>query len=71
MIPRQLQQDSIMITVEAGDDDIIGKLVKEQIFKGENRTSSWANQLTERVMEIAGERVFQAEMYWINVVIVI
>jgi hypothetical protein len=59
MIPK----GSIIITVEAGYDDIVGKLVKEQIFKGGNRTSFWANQLTERVMEIAGERVVHIEIF--------
>lgn len=58
MIPK----GSIMITGEAGYDDIVDKLIKEQIFKG-GKIPFWANQLTERVMEIAGERVVKVEMY--------
>jgi len=52
---------SVVIRVEPGFDDIMGRRVKEEIFEGKNRVSLRASDLLERVLEIAGDRIVQIE----------
>jgi hypothetical protein len=52
-----MPKGSMMISVMPGYDDVVGGLVKEEIFKGEDRTQISTSDLINRVMEIAGEHL--------------
>lgn len=57
-----MPKGSMVIRVMPGYDDVIGRQVKEEIFKGGNRAQIKASDLANRVMEIAGEYVVHIEM---------
>lgn len=57
-----MPKGSIVIRVMPGYDDEIGRRVKEEIFKCENRAQINVSDLVNRVMEIAGEYVVHIEM---------
>lgn len=53
------REGSILITVDQGYDDIIGKRIKDEVFMGSNRASVKPNELLKMVIEIAGHRKVQ------------
>jgi hypothetical protein len=56
-----MPKGSVIIRVEPGYDDAVGRQIKKELFQGNNRTSIRASDLAEKVMEIAGERIVQVE----------
>jgi hypothetical protein len=56
-----MPKGSMVISVMPGYDDVVGRLVFEDIFKGKNRASIGANDLTNRVLEIAREYILHIE----------
>lgn len=52
---------SIIIRVEPGYDDLVGRLVNDQIFEGKKRIVISAQELAERVKELAGEHLIGIE----------
>ena len=46
---------SIIIRVQPGYDDIVGRRAREEIFRGEERISISALDLADRVVDLAGE----------------
>ncbi len=51
-----MPKGSMIITVQPGFDDVIGRQVKEEIFHGKNAARIKASELKDRVQKIAGER---------------
>lgn len=58
-----LQEESIIIRVEPGYDDVIGAQVKEQIFKGADRAQIKASDLIDRIIEAAGSHIMMIERF--------
>lgn len=58
-----IPKGSIIIRVEHGYDDAIGDQVKEQIFRGVDRAQIKTNELSDRIMEIAGNHMIQIERF--------
>lgn len=56
-----MPKGSVIVRVEPGYDDVVGRQIKKEIFQGKNRISIRASDLAEKVMEIAGERTVQVE----------
>ncbi len=56
-----MPKGSVIVRVEPGYDDVVGRQIKKEIFQGKNRISIRASDLPEKVMEIAGERIVQVE----------
>ncbi len=56
-----MPKGSVIVRVEPGYDDVVGRQIKKEIFQGKNRISIRASDLAEKVMEIAGERIVQVE----------
>lgn len=56
-----MPKGSIIIRVEQGYDDKVGKRIKEEIFRGKSRATIRAGDLAERVMEIVEEHIVQVE----------
>jgi hypothetical protein len=56
-----MPKGSVVVKVEPGYDDLVGKRVREEVFHNKNMTNIKASELEERVLEIAGERVIFVE----------
>lgn len=56
-----MPKGSVIVRVEPGYDDVVGKQIKKEIFQGENRISIRASDLEEKVMKIAEECIVQVE----------
>ena len=54
---------SIIIQVRPGCDDVVGRLVKENIFGEKCRVFHRAEDLVERVKEIAGESLMEIKLF--------
>ncbi len=52
---------SVVIRVEPGYDDLVGKRIKDEIFQGKSRAPFGAKELTEKAIEIAGKHIVQVE----------
>ena len=52
---------SVIIRVEPGYDDQIGKRVLDEIFEGKKRIAISAQELAERVKELAGDHIIRVE----------
>ncbi|MBN1235243.1 MAG: DUF2117 domain-containing protein [Methanotrichaceae archaeon] len=56
-----MQPGSIVFRVEPGYDDLVGRKIKAEIFKGENRICISAGDLAERVKKLADEHLVEME----------
>jgi hypothetical protein len=56
-----MPRGSVIIKVEPGYDDVVGRQIKKEIFQGKSRISIMASDLEKKVMEIAGDRIVQVE----------
>jgi hypothetical protein len=56
-----MPKGSVIIQVEHGYDDVVGRQIKEEIFHEKSRATIRAGDLAEMVMEIAGEHIVQVE----------
>jgi hypothetical protein len=54
---------SVVIKVEPGYDDLVGKRIKDEIFQGKSRASFGAKELTEKIIEAAGEHIARVERH--------
>jgi hypothetical protein len=54
---------SVVIRVEPGYDDLVGKHVKEEIFHGKSRAPFQADELIEKIIEAAGDRVVRVDRH--------
>jgi hypothetical protein len=54
---------SIIIKVTPGCDDIIGKSIKIEIFKGEIKSSLVADEIFERILKLAGQHIISVERF--------
>ncbi len=52
---------SILIRVDQGHDDIIGRRIRQEVFLGNRRASLRPSELFEAVMKIAGNQIVQVE----------
>ncbi len=52
---------SMIIRLEHGYDDKVGRRIKDEIFHGKSRATLRASDLAEMAMKIAGEHVVQVE----------
>lgn len=58
-----VQKGSIIIKLEPGYDDVIGRRIEKEIFKGEAKVQIKARDLANRIMEIAREHVVQIKRF--------
>jgi hypothetical protein len=56
-----MPEGSVIVRVEPGYDDVVGRQIKKEVFQGKSRISIRASDLAEKVMEIAGERIVQVD----------
>jgi len=54
---------SVVIRVEPGYDDLVGKRVKDEIFQGKSRAPFRAEELIEKIIEAAGDHIVQVERH--------
>lgn len=52
---------SMIIRLEHGYDDVVGRQIKDDIFHGKSRVAIRASDLAEMAMKIAGEHIVQVE----------
>lgn len=52
---------SVIIKVQPGFDDVVGRQIKDDLFRNKNVTDIKASALEERVLKIAGEHVILVE----------
>lgn len=52
---------SVLIRVEPGYDDLVGRRVLKEIFKGEKKTALGAKDLVDMVIKLAGGRIIRVE----------
>jgi len=52
---------SVLIKVQPGSDDEVGRLVKKEIFRGEDRATLEADVLARMIVDIAGDRFLHIE----------
>lgn len=58
-----IPKGSVILTVEPGNDDLLGRRLKKELFLGKNRADFRASDLVERVMELAGDFIVHVERY--------
>jgi hypothetical protein len=58
-----IPKGSVILTVEPGNDDLLGRRVKKELFGGRSRADLRAGYLVERVMEMAGDLIVHVERY--------
>jgi hypothetical protein len=56
-----MRKGSILIRVDQGHDDIIGRRIRQAVFLGNRQASLRPNELFEAVMKIVGNRIVQVE----------
>jgi len=56
-------QGSIVIWVEPGHDDLVGKRVKDEIFQGKSRAPFRAEELIEKIIEAADDHIVRVERH--------
>lgn len=56
-----MPKGSMIIRLEHGYDDVVGRRIKEDIFHGKSRATIGAGDLAETVMMIAGDHIVQVE----------
>lgn len=56
-----MPKGSMIIRLEHGYDDVVGRRIKEDIFHGKSRATIGAGDLAETVMKIAGDHIVQVE----------
>ncbi len=54
---------SVVILVEPGYDDLVGKLIEDEIFQGKSRAPFRAEELIEKIIEAAGDRIVRVERH--------
>lgn len=52
---------SVIIRVEPGYDDIVGRRILKEIFKGEKKAHISAKDLVEKVIKLAGDRITRVD----------
>ena len=52
---------SVIIRVEPGYDDLVGRRVLDEIFQGKKRISNSTADLAEKVKKLAGEHLIEIE----------
>ncbi|HUI39718.1 MAG TPA: DUF2117 domain-containing protein [Methanothrix sp.] len=58
-----IPKGSVILTVEPGNDDLLGRRVKKELFENNSRADLEAGYLVKRVMEMAGDLIVRVEMY--------
>ncbi|HUI40160.1 MAG TPA: DUF2117 domain-containing protein [Methanothrix sp.] len=58
-----IPKGSVILTVEPGNDDLLGRRVKKELFGNKSRTELPAGYLVERVMEMARDLIVHVERY--------
>jgi hypothetical protein len=54
---------SVVIRVEPGYDDLVGKRVKDEIFQGKSWAPLGAKELIEKIIEAAGDHIVQVDRH--------
>lgn len=58
-----IPKGSVILKVEPGNDDLLGRRVKKELFGNKRRVDLRADYLAERVMELAGDLIVHIERY--------
>jgi len=59
----KIQRGGVVIKVRPGYDDLVGKEVKQELFRGEKRAMLGKEEVIRRITEIAGDRILRVDRY--------
>jgi hypothetical protein len=59
----KIQRGEVVIKVRSGCDDLVGKKVKQELFRGRKRAMLGKEEVIRRITEIAGERILRVDRY--------